>query len=39
MNFAFFLQKLQEQFNNMLEYKITHPGIVCWNSFEGDLLK
>ncbi|XP_043788286.1 ATP-dependent DNA/RNA helicase DHX36-like [Apis laboriosa] len=32
------IQKLQEQFNNMLEYKITHPGIVRWNSFEGDLL-
>ncbi|XP_003486528.1 ATP-dependent DNA/RNA helicase DHX36 isoform X1 [Bombus impatiens] len=32
------IQKLQEQFNNMLEYKITHPGTVCWNSFEGDVL-
>ncbi|KAF3428740.1 LOW QUALITY PROTEIN: hypothetical protein E2986_01277 [Frieseomelitta varia] len=33
------IQKLQEQFNNLLEYKITHPGTVCWNGFEGDLLK
>ncbi|XP_043506604.1 ATP-dependent DNA/RNA helicase DHX36 isoform X1 [Frieseomelitta varia] len=32
------IQKLQEQFNNLLEYKITHPGTVCWNGFEGDLL-
>ncbi|CAL7947300.1 unnamed protein product [Xylocopa violacea] len=32
------IQKLQEQLNNMLEYKITHPGTVSWNGFEGDLL-
>ncbi|XP_017788044.1 PREDICTED: ATP-dependent RNA helicase DHX36-like [Habropoda laboriosa] len=32
------IQKLQEQFNNILEYKTTHPGIVSWNSYEGDLL-
>ncbi|XP_043253836.1 ATP-dependent DNA/RNA helicase DHX36 isoform X1 [Colletes gigas] len=32
------IQKLQEEFNNMLEYKITHPGTVSWSSHEGDLL-
>ncbi|XP_034188287.1 ATP-dependent DNA/RNA helicase DHX36 [Osmia lignaria lignaria] len=32
------IQKLQDQFNNMLEYKITHPGTVTWNNYEGDLL-
>ncbi|XP_076232336.1 ATP-dependent DNA/RNA helicase DHX36 isoform X2 [Calliopsis andreniformis] len=32
------IQKLQEEFNNMLEYKITHPGTVSWDSHEGDLL-
>lgn len=33
------IQKLQEEFNNMLEYKITHPGIVAWDSREGDMLE
>ncbi|XP_076228414.1 ATP-dependent DNA/RNA helicase DHX36 isoform X2 [Nomia melanderi] len=32
------IQKLQEEFNNMLGYKITHPGTVTWNGHEGDLL-
>ncbi|XP_017885738.1 ATP-dependent RNA helicase DHX36 isoform X2 [Ceratina calcarata] len=32
------IQELQEQFNNLLEYKITHPGTVAWNSVEGDLI-
>lgn len=32
------IQNLQEEFNNMLEYKITHPGTVSWSSHEGDLL-
>ncbi|CAK9823206.1 ATP-dependent DNA/RNA helicase DHX36 [Anthophora retusa] len=33
------IQMLRERFENVLEYKITHPGIVNWNSYEGDLLK
>ncbi|CAK9812236.1 ATP-dependent DNA/RNA helicase DHX36 [Anthophora quadrimaculata] len=33
------IHMLREQFENVLEYKITHPGVVTWNSYEGDLLK
>ncbi|XP_078045232.1 ATP-dependent DNA/RNA helicase DHX36 [Augochlora pura] len=32
------IQNLQNEFNNLLEYKITHPGTVAWNSYEGELL-
>ncbi|KZC09687.1 PREDICTED: ATP-dependent RNA helicase DHX36 [Dufourea novaeangliae] len=32
------IQKLQEELNNMLEYKVMHPGTVTWNGHEGNLL-
>ncbi|XP_066597758.1 ATP-dependent DNA/RNA helicase DHX36 [Prorops nasuta] len=32
------IQKLREQFNKLLEYKISHPGTVDWSSFEGQIL-
>ncbi|XP_017752422.1 PREDICTED: ATP-dependent RNA helicase DHX36-like [Eufriesea mexicana] len=32
------IQGLQKQFNNLLEYKISHPDVLCWDSCEGDLM-
>ncbi|XP_033322028.2 ATP-dependent DNA/RNA helicase DHX36 isoform X1 [Megalopta genalis] len=32
------IQSLQNEFNNLLEYKVTHPGTVAWNGYEGELL-
>lgn len=35
---AVHIKELQRYFNNVLEYKITHPGTVNWDSHEGDFL-
>ncbi|XP_003708080.2 ATP-dependent DNA/RNA helicase DHX36 [Megachile rotundata] len=32
------IQELQRHFKNILEYKITHPGTVNWDSYEGNFL-
>ncbi|XP_076292712.1 ATP-dependent DNA/RNA helicase DHX36 isoform X2 [Lasioglossum baleicum] len=32
------IQKLHEEFNNLITYKLTHPGTTSWDTYEGDLL-